>query len=321
MDIFLECLITGPVSLYKANKIFYIENADTIISLAVEQKQIERDTGVKSTMFMKKHVGILRYLFIDCKSLSQKINKIVLNEKSLVKIVKEYNECISSPFNNTPSYTEYKTSKPGIKVNFGVIGGPVYHKLDNLAEYNSYLNNPDIGGATASNLTYTFGANLYLSLPRRLPKFSLISGCYYLPANFDTDYSYERNNIKYYTYVTIRNKILKFPIGVQWITPWNKINGILNFGFSFSKYIDKSYSAIIETEDTNNVIKSRELDLEFADPKTGIWLGTGISKSLSDDLQGFVELRIEADDNDFLSHSHNELLIYLIIGVKFVKAN
>jgi len=321
VEYFLECLITGPTSLYKTNNTYYIETADTIISLAVEQKIIERDHGGKSTMFMKKYVGILRYLFMDCEDLSSKIDKIKLTDKSLTKIVKEYNNCKYSPFDNDKSYIEYKTIKPWIKADFGVIGGMVYYKLEDLSDYNPHLNNPDIGGMPVSTLTYTFGPQLYLSWPRRFPRFSLVTGCYYLPANFKTNYSYERDDIKYYNDVTINNKILKFPVGARWIFPGGKISPTLSTGLSFSKYIDQSYKAIIETEDINNIIITRELDLEFHDPKTGIWLGVGINTSLSDKLQGFVELRGEVDNINSSYNSYNEIQIYLIVGVRFIKAN
>lgn len=99
--IFIEFLLNGIIDLYyfedHLGNHYYIDNKGQLVELTnpegIVYKQESSRTGDMTRTYMvnsNKHIGLLRYLFADQKSLLNKINRVELNRGSLIKITKEY---------------------------------------------------------------------------------------------------------------------------------------------------------------------------------------------------------------------------------------
>jgi hypothetical protein len=104
--VFLSVIISGLVTLYQVEDVFYLEGNDLLIhqlsnetiEFVVDGKVILKNTN--------RHIAILNMLMPDLPQLQKKIEKLKLNEESLTRLVEEYNTFKGA------SFTIYKNRKP-----------------------------------------------------------------------------------------------------------------------------------------------------------------------------------------------------------------
>jgi len=98
VQLFLEFLVNGIADLYYytdgANQYYFIEKADgQLLELNIIQKSIKID-GEEYTQRTMKYIGLLKYAFADCQQIFPLINKVVLEDKSLIEITKRYHDYV-----------------------------------------------------------------------------------------------------------------------------------------------------------------------------------------------------------------------------------
>jgi len=114
-DTFVEVLIEGTMSLYRFNRIYFIQKTNQPI-IKLEKKPNRKVYRTETFEIIEDNDwrGILRYLFSDCQSTKDDFDELNLNEKDLKIKVIEYNRCIQMP------YTVNKSNLPFIKISPGM---------------------------------------------------------------------------------------------------------------------------------------------------------------------------------------------------------
>jgi hypothetical protein len=115
-QVFLECLTLGSISLYAYKDIFYMETSDTLVELEKETKKIQTG-GAKSIFIFRKYIGLVNVLLKECAPDVQQLNRLKYSKKSFIKLVEDYNNCVSSDF------TTYRSKLPWIRIGYGGYGG------------------------------------------------------------------------------------------------------------------------------------------------------------------------------------------------------
>lgn len=162
-SLFLEILIEGEMSLYKADNTYFIKKNDEITVLQSEEKSVK--TG-SSTVVVKsnKWKGALAYLTSDCLKDAQKTtSNISFGEKQIAGVVKKYNECKGEPF------VIHKQNEKWTHVSWGIYGG---YTLSRLNFYPVYYGGGDIPEKMTS-IDPGIGLILEFSTPRISKNFSI----------------------------------------------------------------------------------------------------------------------------------------------------
>ena len=96
VDVFLEVLIGGTITLYRFNKIYFIEKADTLLFELSDDKDVIEMYGQRIKKKSKNFTRLLDVLMADCPNVQKEIPTVLLKEKQLVDLVHRYNQCIGS---------------------------------------------------------------------------------------------------------------------------------------------------------------------------------------------------------------------------------
>ena len=92
-NVFLEVIIKGKASLFKHLKKFYLELDNVFKELENEIVEYQNDDLVRYKRKSNRYKGILKVFFKDCPKVNSKINNVAYLEKSLSKIVVDFNTC------------------------------------------------------------------------------------------------------------------------------------------------------------------------------------------------------------------------------------
>jgi hypothetical protein len=96
-NVFLEYLFKGKVDVYylciDTRRIYYIDNNGQLVALHDTERMIQRDGATYATK-NETYKGILLYSFNDVPELKDKIERMDLSQKSLVKVTSEYHNKI-----------------------------------------------------------------------------------------------------------------------------------------------------------------------------------------------------------------------------------
>ncbi len=119
---FLEFLLHGAVDLFSLKDLngvrFFIQKGFDFIEL----KQTEVVDYVDSHVYKKikkEYIGPLKYFLSDVPSISNKVDNLSLNRKSLINIAEEYHNQVCTD----NKCVIYKKNLPKTKINIGLIGG------------------------------------------------------------------------------------------------------------------------------------------------------------------------------------------------------
>lgn len=95
--LFLECLISGKASIYytKLNSIdyYFLETDGKMVGINNNRADVIRN-GVVYNAPSNQYRGVLKHYFRDCASVVQKLDNADFSKKYLIRLGKEYNECV-----------------------------------------------------------------------------------------------------------------------------------------------------------------------------------------------------------------------------------
>ena len=114
-DTFVEVLVTGPMSLYRFNKTYYIQKKQQ--SLIKIQKRPNRKQFRQNSMEITEDVqwkGVLRYLMSDCPGIPDDFDQLNFTENALRKKIIEYNLCTRSEYTVFKAKLPFITGRPGL---------------------------------------------------------------------------------------------------------------------------------------------------------------------------------------------------------------
>ncbi len=284
--VFLEVIVKGLVSLYKFENIFFVEKDNNGLQQLINEREETIVNGITRVKNTNQHIVTLNMLLYDCSEISAKVQRIGLDEKALTKLITEYNNCQGD------SSIIFKAKKPWVKALIGITGGVNNSQLN----YDPSLGYAHLTGEFEASTSPIVGASLDILSPRINERLSFQSHIFFLTSQyykysfFQTNFSTEIN------YVTIELQQLKIPIGFRYIFPTRSLTPYFGLGLSSTVHLSTSSSWIQVTE-FNNVVEIKNNEVSgLIGNQLGVWGGCGISKSIHDKLNVFVEFRYEQTD-------------------------
>jgi len=282
IQVFLEFLINGISDLYYlnngSNSYYFIEKADgELFELNIEQKNIKIDNE-EYTLKTLKYIGLLRYAFADCPQIFPLINKVELDDKSLIEITKSYHDYVC----DGEKCVIYEKQLPGVKVTFApfVSMNGSFLKFGNIFLYD---------GIHFKMENYpTIGILLNTSLPKANEKLSFqVSG------EFGKSYYYgtginPRNDA--FEEVHLHTSILKGKAGLKYTYPTGKIRPTLLIGGTVSKLFNIDGRRVEELLINSTVYTSEVKDVPVANVLLGYHVNLGIDYYISSSLIAFFNL-------------------------------
>ena len=122
-NVFLECIVSGKVSLYNFDDRYFMESKGRVQEIVVTKSTVKEGDKVY-TMDLPVYKGILQTEMNDCPTIHQNISKTGFTKKELTQLFVDYHKCIGEDF------TTYESEAGKIKVRFGLGVGVVASFFD-----------------------------------------------------------------------------------------------------------------------------------------------------------------------------------------------
>lgn len=268
---FAETLVAGELSLYKHKSQYVLKKGAEIFEL--QPKEIEVGHGGEKSVYEdKKWRRVVAYLISDCLTQPNEIvGRIVLQEKSLTRLVSRYNQC------NGGNYLVYKESKPWTKLNVGATVGIHHSTLGIYEEFEDlffYLDGP------YHSIDPSFGVIFTLSAPRLSERISFQTELHYFKTHYSSQLIIERSITEIHK-TNINLTTLSFPISFKYTVPYEKFalnfQGGLNMDYHLDRKTKWDVQRIMGDEVTTD---KRENPFIMDKNQNGLWAGVGIQKPL-----------------------------------------
>ncbi len=292
--VFIQVLVKGRLTFSKYNSAFLLEKEgdDNVYNLnnkEVEQSELKGLSRQKST----RQLGVINLLINDCDG--QVITEYFrLTEKKVTEIVEKYNRCTG-----TRSIT-YLEDKPFIGIQYGLTLGATnnYLSVENLSSGNNNLEFSDFG----YDLKPLYGLNLLLTLPRISDRYALNIDLLYTSSEFSAYGPVNSNpaTTNVYNYLEFSLNSLKVPIAIRYILPERAIGAYINVGPVLYTHLKYDWNTITERRVGSDIITTQVSEEGLRPIEVGVWAGLGITKSITNKVGAFVEIRAERS-NSFLS--------------------
>lgn len=281
--LFLEVIARGLVSLFKADKVFWVNKNGEELHKLVNSSESGIIGGTAVIRYGNEHVRVLNMLLSDCPELRSRIPKIQLAERPLTNLVSDYNRCKGVPV------VVYKSAKPWTKVVGGIILGA---NLSSIA-FESDLPDQYLTGSFELSKTPAIGLSVEASSPRISERFGFHTDLTYLTTRY---YSYKADRydntiLRNYTTITIEQ--LKLPLGVIYHFAHRNITPYICAGMSYTFHLSKSSKWVLEVESDKVVQTFQSEALKINNNQHGIWGGFGVTKSISSRFDASVGVRYE----------------------------
>jgi hypothetical protein len=297
--VFMQVLVRGLATLYKYNGNFFIRKGDSFKPLEAKEKLVEVE-GRTYLRPSKAYIGTLNYLLFDCEEVHNDIKSIKVVEKSLIKLVKKYNNCMGAP------QQVYKEQKPWSSLAFEPAFGLVSSSLTKTTWKNN-LSVRETERGIAQSLFRPFGGiTVDISSPRVVESLSLQLGLFYLQPH----YYAEPGPGRLIPDTDIQLQELKFPLSLRYTHKVRSINWYGSLGGSVSKLFSDQTPRL----DRRTFSMSSNL--------FGAWGGVGAQTALYKNLMGFIEIRYERTNSLEGSKDTTGLRItaqhlYTFVGLRF----
>ncbi len=284
--VFLEVIVRGFISLYKYEGTYFIEkNNDGLQQLISETKEvfIEGEGLFKNT---NQHIGTLNMLLFDCAEIRTRVQKIKLEEKSLTKLIEDYNRCKGKSSNT------FKAKRPWTKAIVGLTVGLNVSQL----KFDTNPGYEHLTGDFEVSKSPMVGVSFDILSPRLSERISFHGDFLYLTSKYYNYTLYNSSSSVERNYVTLELQQLKVPIGIRYIFPKREFTPYFNAGISSTIHLSSNSKWVQEVE-SNSVVNTNENEaLTIKNKQFGLWGGCGVLKSINNKLNAFLELRYEQTD-------------------------
>ncbi|NDK56453.1 porin family protein [Pontibacter fetidus] len=238
-DVFVEELVRGNIGLYNYKGTFFVEkNSDTKLhKLYITHQSYYKygvnenpanSTGTLAVRQINHHVMVLNMLMQDCFRMLSKIERVTLTQKSLVALVREYNQCTGSE-----DLTVFKESKPWLAARAGIVAGFNHTSLNFSAKDEAYLH---LEHADFNKETYpSFGLMVRFNSPRVSEQLALQLEAQYVGYKYTAQPSYEwfdtyyDNDIAFNLSAVKGSALLRYDFGGKAIQPFVNLGSFINF--------------------------------------------------------------------------------------------
>ncbi|WP_416867870.1 MAG: hypothetical protein ACMVP2_12050 [Imperialibacter sp.] len=212
---FIEALVVGQTSLYRYKDHFLFKK-DTLSYLVLEATPMARDqngfnTNTKANLV---HLGILNYLFQDCREIDLSPSKTNINRGKLISLTKQYNACRGSDY-EVVFKKKYARLAPSVYTDFG--------QMQLRYDYSDNENGDEsiLGSEPVERTMHQTGFAIGFFLPRISERLMIELGMNF--SQFDYSFIYDTpvnlggGNIgEAVNEVTIDGKMIKIPLVVHY---------------------------------------------------------------------------------------------------------
>jgi len=303
--VFLEVLVKGPVTLYNFKGAFWLEKDEKLYPLVNKVTE----TFVNDKRYLKssnEHIATLNILLADCAELRTKIQRAVLLEKPLTRLVESYNKCKGQ------TVVVYKEKKPWFKLNAGIAAGV---NVSHLSFDDKDKIHPHLNGTFSSSTSPIGGLSFGVMSPRISERLSLNVDAFYTKSKYSHSVSFDKLTYIYNNTVNIEIQQLKIPVSIRYTLPENTVTPYFCIGASFITHLKSSSKSTEEMVTDSNVIYDYYEALYMRSHQFGIWGGAGISKAINNKWNAYLELRYE-QTNGIVSYATYTNQTYLGSKVK-----
>jgi hypothetical protein len=268
--VFLQALVRGNKSLYylkdsKGREQFYVE-LDSRYELLIYHKYLKNLTnsgdiaGANTITEDKRYIGQLSYYLSDCPNIQSSLRNLKLSKQSLVKLFRQYYDCINAN-------AEYEKKSDETKAEFGVIGGLSLTSLKFKADEGSFdeLINSDFPVSPS----IAFGIYYNKKLSRNLGRLSLYNELFFSGYKTDAFYKvvvnenrYVNNNISFGGIFIKMNNMLQYTFPVKSISLMVRF-GISN-GYNLSETNQNDVEYVFYSTSTKKTIPAIEGTRKYA---------------------------------------------------------
>lgn len=266
---FVEALVLGEISLFKFKGQYYIKKGTTLYNLESNVEEVKDNNGVTAEIRdNSRWRGILAYLISDCIPNSSKhVSTISRGERSLIPLIAKYHTCKGTTF------TEFKTSKPWTKFEFGVTSGV------------SISNARTTGNAVFLDKSYlsvdpTIGLLLSGSFPRTSERIALQAELHIFHSSYSSKVDFEYP-IRGYSTSSFEMTTLTLPFSLKYIFPERKFGFYLQGGIHYDHNVRTNSSTRVTEiyEDHESLIYEGKA-FSISKGIMGYWCGMGIQRSI-----------------------------------------
>lgn len=236
--VFMQELVRGTVSLFVYRNTFFVEKNDNpgkLHKLYITQETYVNKDNAIARRAVNHHVRTLNTLMQDCFAMFSKIERVKLAEKSLVDLIREYNNCTGG----TEEQTTFKEAKKWFGIRPGFVGAISHTSLHFSASDETYLH---LDYAAFNTNTFpSFGVALLLNSPRINEKASLLLEGRYFRNSYQADPSYVWFDSYYDNEIAIDIAALKLTTALRYDFGGKTIQPFVNAGSFFNINQQRDY--------------------------------------------------------------------------------
>jgi hypothetical protein len=288
---FLEVLVRGEASLYRAEKFFFMGRRGSEIFRIHNDSEEIMVNGKRMMRKTNQYYGIMSLVFSDCPEIGEIIRKTKFTERDLTFITGKYNDCVSA------DYVVFKEGKPWVKPIIGLSGGYSSSRI----EFDPRIRDMQhLDGPFSHSRKPFVGLSIEINSPRIIERVYLRSDIYYLSTNYflynyhdESSAMIRRINIDY---ISVHLDQIKIPVGIQYLFPGSFASYFINTGISKSFHIKKESNWVNENESYGLFVRTQQDALKIRESHTGFWAGVGAGKLISGKLIISAEIRFEKNN-------------------------
>lgn len=290
---FLEVLVKGKVSLYRYGPQFLINKDGGALQPLTNEKNSEyvitnenKHLG-RVMLESNKHIVTLNMMMSDCAEVRPKIQKILLAEKALIRLINDYHRCMGAP---AAKVTE---KQPRMKALIGLSAGV---GISNITFQSAEPINYHLLGDFEQTTSPLVGLSFDFVFPRSSERIAILSGVYYTSSSFKRYFELSDANSFETNKVSMKVAGIYLPFGVRYTFPGRIIRPYLNFGSSFLVITNESSSWLRTQEIYQGVRYTDGKALDFKGYSIGLWGGVGMAKPINKKFDATIEIRYERTD-------------------------
>ena len=293
---FVEALIVGELNLYKHDQGYFIQKSGGEIHKLESPKVAVQDAGIRKSKEDTRWKGIVAYLTTDCEQSEQLLQKLSLNELSLVNFVISYHKCREA------AYTDFKAGKSLFRMGVGLTAGLAQSFIKVEKEMNQFGHLKDLYSSVDPFCGLVFEA----SFPRLGERVALQTEFLLIKSNYWSYLIMDLPHSRDYHTATIDVTSLSVPVLLKYSLTGNRIPLFLQLGISYDNHFKFKSVLISEREypdNTRSVIEGRELVLR--NRQIGFIGGVGVGKSFNK-FKGVLALRYLHGHQPYDSQESNQ---------------
>jgi len=300
---FMRILIEGKLSLYKSSKGYLlVKNGLMDFLLTKPQVEVQRtevlvveqNMQIKADLERDNRNTVARLISDGCDSLILEENPYKTSDKSLIRIVSAYNDCVNAGYKNYEDLTER------VILEISLVAGVSSSIL-------AFDGNPENRFTLFTNFdpvkSLILGSEITYSVPQLTNKFHALLGAHYQKTNYYGYAVYPRgSDLIHYDDVFIDISMLRLPIGIGYRPNFEVLPVSFYFGVTVNYFLKADYLRVEERVPTNPSFGDIETsyrgalndDVIINDGNPGVWVGMAFQKKITDKFGLTANARYES---------------------------